>query len=239
MTLWIVADAHGGANADADAELLALLDAAIVARVDVLVLGDLFAVWLAMDEFLTPFQRSVIARFRHMMKREQTVRFVVGNRDYLVREGQLHKSFDEVIEDSADILIGTKITRVMHGDRINPDDLWYQRWHRLTRNGIARRLMRAAPSMMAQRISMRLERKLAGTNQSYKSGALPTAHLEALSRSAARAGVDQVLLGHFHADTTVRADDGVDVIIAPAWLDQRRILIAEGDTLISVNPLQT
>ena len=63
-------------------------------------------------------------------------------------------------------------------------------------------------------------------------------HLEQLSLRACNEHVEQVVLGHFHADKTITAEGGVPVTIAPAWLDQRKILIAD-DTgqLKSVNPL--
>ena len=96
------------------------------------------------------------------------------------------------------------------------------------------------PKNIAQQISTKLEEKFRSTNQAYKTGMLPMKHLERLSLRAKNDGVDQVVLGHFHADKTIEAKGGVPVIIAPAWLDQRKILIADTDgKLLSVNPLES
>ena len=100
MTLWVLADAHGGADPEADRDLLQLLAKAQQESVDLLILGDLFAAWIALDSDLTRLQQEVIAAIRSLRRQGRTVRFVVGNRDYLVREGQLGRSFDEVFEEA-------------------------------------------------------------------------------------------------------------------------------------------
>ena len=188
---------------------------------------------------MTPYQRKVLSLFRDLKRCERQVVFVVGNRDYLVKEAQLGETFTQVIEHEATVEIAKKKTLLLHGDRINPDDRLYALWHRLSRNGLSNLLVQSMPAGLAQRLSQNLEEKLAKTNQSYKSGSLPMQHLENLSRRAAQAGAEQVIVGHFHADTIVQGKDGVPVIIAPAWLDQRKILVIDDDSdeIRSENPL--
>jgi UDP-2,3-diacylglucosamine hydrolase len=237
---WLLADAHGGAHVDADAGLVALLEMACEQSVDLYILGDLFAVWLAPERFLTPFQQKIMTLLRAIKAREKEVVFVVGNRDYLVSEAQLGRTFSRVIEDEALEQIGQQSSLLLHGDRINPDDRLYQFWFRLSRNRVSRRALQNMPASMAQSLSQGLEAKLAQTNKAYKSGKLPVEHLHALSRRAKTLGAARVILGHFHADTTIQAEDGVPVVIAPAWLDQRKILIAKDDgELLSINPLES
>jgi len=237
---WLLADAHGGAHVDADAGLVALLERAAEDNVDLYILGDLFAVWLAPDRFLTSFQQKVMDLLRRLKSQGPEIVFVVGNRDYLVSEAQLGRTFSRVIEDEALEQIGHTPSLLLHGDRINPDDQLYRMWYRLSRNRVTKTALQNMPSGLAQGLSQRLEAKLAGTNQAYKSGDLPKDHLESLSRRAKKLGAERVILGHFHADTTIQAEDGVPVVIAPAWLDQRKILIAQEDgALISTNPLET
>jgi UDP-2,3-diacylglucosamine hydrolase len=235
---WLLADAHGGANQEADEQMIELLELALQKSVDLYILGDLFAVWIAPERFLTPYQKKVMSLLKGLKQAQREVVFVVGNRDYLVKEAQLGETFTEVIEHEATVLLGKKRTLLLHGDRINPEDRLYELWYRLSRNPISMKLLQKMPSTLAQKFSQTLEQKLAQTNQAYKTGHLPTQHLEALSRRGAALGVEQVLLGHFHADTTIKAVDGVPVTIAPAWLDQRKILtIDEGGVILSQNPL--
>ena len=235
---WLIADAHGGADPEADETLLALLDEAIAQHVDVYLLGDLFAVWLAADRFLTVFQNEVVQKLRKIRNNQKKVVFVVGNRDYLA-EDQLGHTFTQIIEHEEVAYIGRRSTLLSHGDRINDKDRMYRLWHRLSRNELSSRLLRAMPHHFAHNLSTKLEEKFRNTNQAYKSGTLPMKHLERLSLRARDKGVEQVILGHFHADKTITAEGGVPVIIAPAWLDQRKILITdEKGQLTSVNPLK-
>ena len=47
----------------------------------------------------------------------------------------------------------------------------------------------------------------------------------------------RALVGHFHHDRTIDVAGGVPVIVAPAWLDHRRILVVgDGGALVSVRP---
>ena len=140
----------------------------------------------------------------------------------------------------AELSAADRPTLLAHGDRINDEDRLYHLWHRISRNELSSTLIRTMPKNIAQQISTKLEEKFRSTNQAYKTGMLPMKHLERLSLRAKNDGVDQVVLGHFHADKTIEAKGGVPVIIAPAWLDQRKILIADTDgKLLSVNPLES
>ncbi len=233
---WFLADAHGGADAQADEALADVLGLALDRGVELWILGDLFAVWLGLDRFLTTYQRAIIDRFRQMRRRGQQVRFVVGNRDYLVARGQLGAAFDEVIEHQVVRDVAGRRTLITHGDRTNPDDALYDRWYRLSRGRRAERILTSLPTPAAGWIAETLERRMRQTNESYKSGTLPLPALHALGRRAKAQGAEQVLLGHFHADTTIEVPDGVPVIVAPAWLDHRRILIEDGDALRSIDP---
>jgi UDP-2,3-diacylglucosamine hydrolase len=229
VATWILADAHGGADPERDRALVELLDAARLARADLLILGDLFAAWIALDRHLTAFQREVLEAIRVLRRAGQSVRFVVGNRDYLVREGQLGTTFDEVFEDDVLIPLGGVPTWVSHGDRINPRDHLYRVWHRVSRSLPARRLLMAVPGAVGRRLAERTERALRGTNLRYKTGALPMNAIAELGRHAARAGASRALLGHFHHDRAIDVPGGVPVIIAPAWLEHGRVLVVEED----------
>jgi UDP-2,3-diacylglucosamine hydrolase len=238
VSTWILADAHGGADPDADRDLLRVLDRARAARADLLILGDLFAAWIALDAQLTPFQREVIDRLRGLRHAGLTVRMVVGNRDYLVKEGQLGLSFDEVIDRELVLPLGGVATLVAHGDRINPHDRMYHLWHDVSRSRPARELLLHLPGGIARPLAARTERALGTTNRAYKTGALPFEALQDLGRRAAAQGAARALVGHFHEDRVIEVPNGAPVVIAPDWLALRRILRVDANgALISVDPL--
>ncbi|MFO0724910.1 MAG: hypothetical protein U1E65_14110 [Myxococcota bacterium] len=234
--LWILADAHAGAIAEADASLLRLIDRATALGVDLLVLGDLFLAWLGLPRFQTAFQQDVLRRFRAHRASGRRVDFVVGNRDYLVAEGERGQSFDDVFEEAVRPIGGVP-TLVVHGDQLNPADHGYRAWHAISRSQPVSRLLSHIPSRWAAGRAEAIERRLRRHGRAYKTGDLPMEALYALGRRAAQLGAKQALCGHFHHDRLLDVPGGVPVIIAPAWLDQRRILEVDGDGgLRSIDP---
>lgn len=233
---WILADPHGGADAGADAALLSLLERALEARAELLILGDLFYAWLAPERFWTEGQRQVLQRLRTLRARGGRVSLVVGNRDYLA-DVLVGDVFDAVHEGEQVLPIGGRPTLVAHGDLANPEDLAYRTWHQLSRTPAARALLLSLPGALGRAMAQRLEARLARTNARYKTGVLPMRALEALGRRALALGAERALLGHFHHDRTVAVPQGAPVVIAPAWLDHRRLLLAGADgALRSVSP---
>jgi UDP-2,3-diacylglucosamine hydrolase len=227
--LWILADPHGGHDPGADHALLALLDRAKVQGANLLVLGDLFTGWIAREAFWGSLERAVIDRCRALRQNRQTIDFVVGNRDYLVKEMLEGDAFDHVYEDAAVLSIGGRPTMVVHGDRTNPDDLAYHAWRRLSRSFPVTRALSLLPASLGRRLAGDTERRLSKTNTRYKTGTLPIPALEELGREALRRGASRALVGHFHHDRVLDVPNGVPVVLAPGWFEHRRILVARDD----------
>jgi UDP-2,3-diacylglucosamine hydrolase len=222
---WILADAHAGASPEADRELCGLLDRAALEGVDLLLLGDLFLGWIAPERFWTPLQREVLEKLRRLHAARRTIRFVVGNRDYLVKKLE-PAIFDAVYEGDTVIDLGGVPTLVSHGDLVRRDDRAYRAWRRVSRSVPAKMLLGVLPGAAGRLLAERTERAFAKTNLAYKTGALPLVALEALGRRARALGADRVLVGHFHHDRVLDVREGAPVVLAPAWLEHRRILRA-------------
>lgn len=235
--LWILADPHGGQDAEADRALVSLLDRAIDERADLFVMGDLFTGWLAPARFHGELEREVLARFRRLRATGARVDFVVGNRDYLVKETLEGDTFDAVYEGASVIDLAGMPTLVVHGDRANPDDRAYHLWYALSRSAPATKLLSMLPGAIGRRLVSRTESGLSKTNARYKTGVLPIAALEALGREGARRGASRVLVGHFHHDRTIDVPGGVPVVIAPGWFEHRRVLSARADGSLVSTPL--
>lgn len=230
---WVLADPHAGAYPEADAALLRLLERARSAEVDLFLLGDLFVGWLAPERFWTPFQRQVLQALIALRGSGREVRFVVGNRDYLVKEALLGRAFDAVYEQETLVELGGARTFVAHGDRLNANDRLYALWHGLSRSAPAMAVARVLPGAVGQRLVLAAERRLSRTNRRYKSGDLPLSALEAFGRRAAAAGAERALVGHFHHDRALEVAGAVPVVIAPGWFEHQRILVAGGGALRS------
>ena len=233
-TCWIFADAHGGTDPQHDDSMLAVLDAAADEGVDLILLGDLFLVWLAVDHFLTDFQRAVVRRLRAIREAGARVRFVVGNRDYLIEEGGL---FDEAF-DEAVVNLGGVPTLLTHGDQINGIDRGYVWWRRVSRSAPSRMLLQSLPAGPAIWMAERLEARIRPVRQKYRSGHLPGPALRRLGRRARVLGAERAIVGHFHTERVIEVPGGAPVYIAPAWLMYRRMLrVNEDGSLESFSPL--
>jgi UDP-2,3-diacylglucosamine hydrolase len=235
---WILADAHAGAYPESDRALLDLLDLLRARDADLLILGDLFLAWLGPRRFWTPFQTEVLDRLTTLRKAQHRIIFVVGNRDYLVKESLLGSVFDQVHDDGAIIDLGRLPTLVVHGDRVNGGDLAYRLWRRFSRSLPATELLLRLPGRVGRALAEHTERRLSGTNRRYKSGALPIPALEALGRRARDQGAARALVGHFHQDRVIEVDGGVPVIVAPGWFEHRRVLVCHSDGSLASMPLE-
>lgn len=230
---WVLGDPHAGHDAEADAALLELLHRAAEHAVDLVVMGDLFVAWIARPRFFTPLQANVVAALESVRNRGGRVRFVVGNRDYLV-DGLLGSAFDAVYADEVLVDVGGAKTLLLHGDGLDPEDRPYRAWRAFSRSAPARALLEALPGAVGRQLAERTERGLRDVNTQYKTGPLPVRALEAVSRRAARAGAARAIVGHFHDDATITADDGVPVHVAPGWFERRVVLEATPDALRAV-----
>lgn len=225
---WILADPHAGALPEADAGLLRLLERAAAPGRELLILGDLFTGWLAPERFWSPLQRAVLERLAALRGRGVRLRFVVGNRDYLVREALAGRLFDAVIEGEAVIDLGGVPALVTHGDGLDPADRPYRAWRWLSRSGPVTAALARLPGPLGRGLAAATERGLRNTNRAHRSGRLPMAALEALGRRAQARGATRAIVGHFHHDRVIDVAGGAPVVLAPCWFEHRRILVARG-----------
>lgn len=230
---WVLADPHGGDGSAGDGTLLALLEVAARRQVDLLIMGDLFLAWIGHPRFWTPFQAEVMAGIRAVREAGGRTRFVVGNRDYLVKENLQGSHFDVVYEAETVDDVGGEPTLLLHGDTVNPEDVRYLAWRRLSRSAPVSAALARLPGRIGQQLALRTERRMAGLPNAYKTAELPRAHLDALGARARYAGAARAIVGHFHHDAQWTPKGGVPVIVAPGWVDHRRILVANGAELVS------
>lgn len=221
MATWVLADPHAGAIPEADEALLALLDRAHHAGVDLLLMGDLFVAWIAVDRFLTDLQRRILRKLEAIRESGASIRFVTGNRDYLP-ERLVGRAFDQVYGEETVVDLDGVPTMIAHGDRLNREDRPYLAWRRLSRSTPVTAALSRLPGSLGARLAAGVERRMRGINSQYKAGPLPMDGLSAIAERADLWGAKRVLLGHFHTPT--RLDLAVPVVIAPGWFAHREVL---------------
>ena len=223
-----VGDSHLLPDDGSTEAFLGFLESAPGRFARLVLVGDIFDLWIARRRLHDQHHDSVLAALQRARERGLAIDYAVGNRDYLV-ESLPGSPFDRVgtveLLDTSD----SPAWVAEHGDLINEDDTSYRRWRRFSRSRIVLGLFLALPSPVARRLSLWLERRLRTTNLAYKRR-FPEEH--ALRRAAGHVrhhGIRFVVLGHFHQELRLRAQDA-EILVLPDWKRSRRHLEWDPDS---------
>jgi UDP-2,3-diacylglucosamine hydrolase len=98
-----------------------------------LILGDLFEVWVGDDQRSRPFERGCTALLREA-SRSRRLAFMPGNRDFLLGARMADEAGLERLADPTVLVAWGRRWLLSHGDALCLDDTAYQRWRRETRS---------------------------------------------------------------------------------------------------------
>ena len=160
------------------------------------ILGDLFEYWVGDDGLILPFPRAMAERLA-AAARQLPVRFMHGNRDFLIAHGFTAKTGVELISDPHVIdLYGTR-TVLLHGDTLCTDDVEYQkvraqvrdpRWQQMV-------LSKTIPERVAMAQGMRAQSE---GSKAEKSMEIMDVSPQAVEQAFAQCGCDVMIHGHTH-----------------------------------------
>lgn len=232
----VIADLHldpaGGEGVDAACRWLASL-------VDVpalLVLGDLFDVWVGPAQARLAGADSVVRALAAYSGRGGWLGVVPGNRDFL-----LDASFERLTgaEVHRDGLLARLDSRdgpralMVHGDELCTRDLAYQRLKRVLRSGPVTWLAKRLPLSVARLAARRL-RRASENAVPHKTAAEKSMQAGACADLAARAGADILVCGHAHRFRDERLEGGPRWIVVDAYGGPRDCLrVGAGGQLLA------
>jgi len=221
MTIAIIADSHlGGPGGDAEPLVRQIYEVADRGCERLILLGDIFHVWVAQKRFETPEVAAVMAAVAAVRERGVRVEYVEGNRDFFVATGPYAGCFDRVALEVEFEAEGRRYLAV-HGDGLNDRDHAYRFWRWLSKSLPVRLAMRLVPTRLAQRLVQSTEARLARTNFKHKSR-VPEAVLRAYGERRLAEGYDGLLLGHFHEPHRWSVAGG-EVRLLNAWFRGREV----------------
>lgn len=193
------------------------------------VLGDLFAAWVALPGALAPYQRALLGKFLELRVSGRELVFIVGNRDYFVES--LEPQPFNFVGERWDMKLGDgACLRFEHGDLINTSDRNYQRWRLFSRSTAVRCAVAMLPGRWQASLAKRIEKALEPTNLSYKAYS-PKPELERWAQSVLSDGCTAAVVGHFHEERNVMAS-GLSVHFAPQFREDGRFLVVHSDGAI-------
>jgi len=188
----------------------------------IVLMGDLFNLWLADTRLELAHHRSVIEELRRLRRSGVQVHYLEGNRDYRVGRSHLGSTFDAVSEDGLLEEWGGRRVWAAHGDLVNLDDAQYRLWRRVSRSTPVWALFSAIPQGRRFAIAEGIERRMRGTNAGMKRR-FPEDRVRAYAKGRFAGGIDAVVLGHFHDEHDL-SEGGGRVVVVPAWKEARRHL---------------
>lgn len=233
----IVADAHVSRFHGNDNAFFEMLSALEKADRDVVFLGDIFDLWVAFPRYEGEIHERFLAWCR-AYKNRRLVGFVEGNHEFFVAD---QHGGDFSWCERAERALPREKTLFVHGDLINRDDKNYLRFRKLTKNLIAKTLVRMLPR--GPHLVDDLKRKLKNTNQAFRIR-LPEEHLRRFARERLESEVEAIFVGHFHQPYRYNHEEKGFIQVLPAWYeggsiaewrsDERSLTLGPWEEILSV-----
>ena len=221
MPTAVIADAHLGGPGGSSEPLVEQIDSLDRESCDrLLLLGDLFHVWVGIRRFETPEVGPVMAALERLRGRSVPVNYVEGNRDFYLEGSHYERYFDSIGTELAFSSDGRRYLAV-HGDGLNDRDHLYRFWRFLSKNRLSRAGTFMLPKFLASGIIYGTERELAKTNFKHKAE-VPRAVISQYARRRLAEGHDELVIGHFHDAHRWAVGQG-SVRVFDAWFHTRRL----------------
>jgi len=221
MSVAVIADAHlGGPGGSATTLIEQLRGLRGQGCRHLVLLGDLFHVWVGAKRYETPEVKAVVAVLMELRQQGIRVDYVEGNRDFFIGEGSYAGLFDHVATE-IHFTVGGRRYLAMHGDGLNDRDYLYRFWNRLSKSAVSRFCMLHLPRAMASWLVGVTERQLAKTNFKHKS-TIPEAVIRDYAEQRLQEGFDVLLLGHYHEPRQWQVANG-EIVVLDAWFRGHRV----------------
>ena len=193
------------------------------------ILGDLFSVWLGRSEMIRPHHRRVVTALRSLRGRGCRLLYVEGNHDFFLSRLYEGDPFDRLSSHPIDESLAGLSVHLAHGDLLNTKDRQYRAWRAISKNHLFFSLFNLIPTRRRLQIVDRLETGMEKTNSEFRKG-FPLEECESYARPRIRGGRDLLVFGHFHEERKIDYEAGSrrgSVYVLPAWRDRHRYLRLE------------
>ena len=181
------------------------------------VLGDLFDVWVGQAQERLACGPPVLDGLRDLVASGTKLEILHGNRDFLL-DRRFEASTGARVHPRGFVGLASGGSRILliHGDELCTKDLGYQRLKRVVRSGPVRALARALPLPVATSLARRLRRS------SVRALTVKLPDEKALQESACRElaavhGARTVVCGHAHRFRDETLGDGTRWIVLDAF----------------------
>ena len=214
----IITDAHVSKTNGNHATFFEMLEFFEGSHQDLIFLGDIFDLWMAMPRYEDDIHHEFIAWCREQ-KRHRTIGFMEGNHEfYLAAERAQAFSWCSADawyrNDSGSLFV--------HGDQINHRDRNYLAFRKLMRNRMTQFILSYLP--FGPRLVDAIKQLLKQTTHEFKIN-FPREEIEVFAESRFAEGADPIFMGHFHREYIYRNPDSKSLYILPDWFSTQKVTV--------------
>lgn len=214
----IITDAHVSSAKGNHITFFQMLEAIRGNDQDVIFLGDIFDLWIALPRYEEDIHRDFIKWCRDQ-KRYRTIGYMEGNHEYYLAEERGDAftwcSVDPWRQDAAGTLF-------VHGDQVNRRDRNYLSFRKLAKNKITKFIARCLP--YGPKIMDSIKQGLKKTNIEFRLD-LPREEIELFAENRFAEGIDTIFVGHFHQEYRFRNREAKELHILPDWFSTQKVTL--------------
>ncbi len=218
----IIADAHVSRAAQNDGPFFEMLQVLSANDQDLVFLGDIFDLWIALPRYEQDIHRRFAAWCREQKKYRQ-IGFMEGNHEYFLTD-EMAATFTWCSREAW--WRDTDGTVYVHGDQINRRDKNYLAFRRLVKNPVAKFLLRWLP--LGPGLANFFKHELKKTNAEFRRR-LPRKQIEHFANTRFAEGTDSIFVGHFHQPYHYCRPDDKALYVVPDWFSTRKVTVYHRD----------
>jgi UDP-2,3-diacylglucosamine pyrophosphatase LpxH len=210
LPMIIVSDAHINESIDNQSEFFRMLQALEKSDEDLVFLGDIFDLWIALPRYEHKDHRRFLS-WCGAQKKFRRIGYIEGNHEYFLAEER--RDFFTWCSDGPYHGDG-KGNLFCHGDQINRRDRNYIWFRKMAKNGLTKTVLRLTP--FGPEIVERLKARLKLTNLKFRYQ-LPRKEMERFALNRFESGDRKIFVGHFHQEHRFRGPGGRNLYTVPSW----------------------
>jgi len=216
----IIADAHIDESRGNESVFFRMLGAIEKTDHDVVFLGDIFDLWIALPRYERGIHKTFLA-WCEAQKHLRTVGFIEGNHEYFVAAQK--KEYFSWCTDAA-VWPDAKGHLFCHGDQINQRDKNYLRFRKISKNQITQTITSHLP--FGPRIGEWLKHGFKETNLEFRRH-LPRKAIADFAEAKFKDGFHTIFVAHFHRDYQYRNPESKALYIVPGWFKAEQVTLYE------------
>ena len=214
----IITDSHVSKTNGNHATFFKMLEALEKNDQDLIFLGDIFDLWIALPRYEKDIHHDFIS-WCHDQKRYRTIGYMEGNHEYYLSEEKAQAftwcSKDAWWRDDSGALF-------VHGDQINRKDRNYLTFRKLTKSHAVKFIIRYIP--FGPNVIDSIKSGLKKTNKEFRLH-LPRKEIEYFAESRFSEGVDTIFAGHFHQEHLYCNRDLKNMYLLPDWFSTQKVTL--------------